>query len=518
VTIPGEVCFTRQDVATNPELTRHILLFALLSGNAMTLRVLAVSMLAASLFPSATGAEDKAVWLRDLDAAKEEANTSHRDILIVFTGKGWCYPCQLLEREVLTQPAFERRVRGDYVLVELDFTFGDTKEEKVREFRLRNLQDRYLARGVPTVVLADAHGVPYAIQTGYASGIGVTPSLLMIKLARTARTLRDRHFRLAAATTGKERAEYLHQGIIAVARLLGSLEDRGDDPVLVFYKPQVEEIRKADGAGTGKVWDRYEARRKERDQWVSREAVFSRLKEFDAKNYRGAIAYLDEQIKKPGDRDLHWRLERTRQVYLEWDEQHEKALANARRLLQGVDLSEKDRDWLRDREADNLKNLGRIDELLSHFDRRIAAARGDTRKSLTLLHEKAQWISYFDRPEQAQAAWRGYRAAVAPGSEDWLNATQGLAEQLRKAGQHRAAIELLEEGLKVKEWEGLLLDAAESHIALGEKDRAQACLNKVEAAARSLEGSHNQLDTRTFAAIQRRLKALRAQCDRQQAR
>ena len=46
-----------------------------------------------------------------------------------------------------------------------------------------------------------------------------------------------------------------------------------------------------------------------------------------------AIAYLDEQIKRPGDRDLQWRLERNRQVYLEWDHQHEKALATARRLL-----------------------------------------------------------------------------------------------------------------------------------------------------------------------------------------
>ena len=54
------------------------------------------------------------------------------------------------------------------------------------------------------------------------------------------------------ATTGRERAEHLHQGITAVARLLGSLEDRGDDPVLVFYKPQVEEIRQAGPRGQGR--------------------------------------------------------------------------------------------------------------------------------------------------------------------------------------------------------------------------------------------------------------------------
>ncbi len=488
-------------------------------GDAVTLRALAVSTLAAFLFATASSAEEEAVWLRDLDAAKNEAKRSHRDILIVFTGKGWCYPCQLLEREVLTQPAFVRRVRGDYVLVEFDVTFGHTKEEEARGLRLRNLQERYLVRGFPTVVLADADGVPHAIGTGYARGSGVTPSVVMIKLAQTARTVRDRYFQLAAATTGRERAEHLHRGITAVAGLLGSLEDRGDDPVLVFYKPQVEEIRKADGTGAGKVWGWYEARRKKRDQWVAREAVFSRLKEFAAKDYRGAIAYLDEQIKKPGDPDLHKRLEWTRQVYLEWDHQHEKALANARRLLKKPGLSEKDRESLLDREAYNLHNLGRIDDLLAHYDRRIAAARGDSRKCLALLRAEAQWISYHNRPEQARAGWRGYRAAARPGSEEWLEATQGLAEQLRKAGRHRTALELLDEYLKVnKAAAGVLLDAAESHLALGEKGQAQACLNKAEAAARPLEGSRNEQDVRIFAAIQRRLKALRAQCGSKQAR
>jgi thioredoxin-related protein len=487
-------------------------------GDAMTLRVLAVSTLAASLFAGASWAGEEAVWLCDLDAAQKEAKSSHKDILIVFTGKGWCFPCQLLEREVLTQPAFVSRVRGDYVLVELDFTFGAMKEEEARELRFRNLQEMYLVRGFPTVVLTDADGVPYAIGTGYSQGIGVTPSLVLIKLAQTARALRDRNFRLATATTSRERAEHLHQGITAVAGLLGSLEERGDDPVLAFYKPQVEEIRKADGTGAGNVWRRYEARRGERDQWVAREAVFSRLKEFDAKDYRGAIAYLDEQIKKPGDRDLQWRLETTRQVYLEWDHQHEKALTTARRLLQRHDLSEKDREMLLDREDYNLHNLGRIDELLAHYERRIAAARGDARKTLTLLREKAQWISHDDRPEQAQAAWRAYRAAAKPGSEAWLEATEGLAKELRKAGQHRAALELLGECLKANKAGDVLLDAAESHLALGEKEQAQACLNKVEAAARSLENSRNALDAGLFAAIQRRLRSLRAQSEPRQAR
>jgi len=206
-------------------------------------------------------------------------------------------------------------------------------------------------------------------------------------------------------------------------------------------------------------------------------------------------------------------------VSLEWDHQHEKALANARRLLKEPGLGERYRESLLDREAYYLSNLGRIDELVAHYDRRIAAARGDTRKSLALLLDKAQWISHHNRPEQAQAAWRDYLAAVRPGSEEWLNATGGLAEQLRKAGRHRAALQLADEFLKVnKENCWVLLDAAESHLALGEKEQAQACLNEAEAAARPLKGSHDEGDARFFARIQRRLKALREQVNSKQAR
>ena len=125
---------------------------------------------------------------------------------------------------------------------------------------------------------------------------------------------------------------------------------------------------------------------------------------------------------------------------------------------------------------------------------------------------------YHDRPEQAQAAWRDYRAAAMPGSEDWLDATQGLAEQLRKAGRHRAALELFDEYLKVNKEAWVLLDAAESHLALGENEQAQACLNEAEAAASPLIDSRNDLDAKIFARIQPRLKALRAQFDATQPR
>jgi thioredoxin-related protein len=473
---------------------------------------IAAAVLLALLFASPAAGADRPGWVRDLDAAKKEARTSGKDLLIVFTGHGWCLHCDLLDREVFQQAAFVGPARRDYVFVELDFTFGNTPAEKARERRYRRLQEKYLVRAFPTVVLADADGVPYAIQSGYAKGTGATASLLLLRLARAARTQRDRSFSRAASAAGAERAAHLHRGIQAVAGLLGSLDDRGDDPVLVFYRAQVQDILKADTTDAGTVRGQYEARRKRRDDWLAREAVFLRLREFDArKDYRGALQYLAGHIRKTEDRDLLWRLERARQGYLESDGRHEEALANASRLSGRPGLGEADRAWLLDREAYNLHNLGRVEELIAHYDRRVAAAKGDPRKRAALLRAKAETLHYHNRPEQVLAAWRACREAAERGSDDWLVATGELAGELRRAGQHHAALALVTEYLAVNKAAWLMLDAAESHIALGEDDRARAMLGQAEAGCRALEGSTNRLDLATAARIRERSKGLRKQ-------
>jgi len=449
-------------------------------------------------------------WIRDLDMGKQAAKTAGKDLLIVFTGHGWCAHCEDLDREVFRQAAFMEQARRDYVLVELDFTFGATPEEKARQNRYRKLQEKYLIRGFPTVVLADAAGVPYAIMTGYAKGVGPTRILAPMRLAQLARVQRDLCFKLAESATGMDRAVYFHKGIQSVAWFLGTIDDRGDDPVLVFYPAQVQDILKADQTDPGKLRKQYEARRKNRADWIARESVFAKLKEFDAtKDYRGAIKYLAEALQKTDDRKLQWRMECSRNTYLEWDGQHEEALKNVRRLSKRTDLSEKERDWLLDREAYNLFNLGRIDEGLANYDRRIAAAQDNPKKRLDLLGSKAEMIRGRDRPEQAMEALRAYREATKPGSEDWLRATSFLADELRQGGQHRAALKLVSEYLAVDKAVGIILDAAESHIALGENEPARAMIAQAEAASSNLKESTREVDIKIAAFIEKRIKSLR---------
>src|SRR5262249_43940638 len=132
---------------------------------------------------------------------------------------------------------------------------------------------------------------------------------------------------------------------------------------------------------------------------------------------------------------------------------------------------------------------------------------------LRLLKSKALMLAHHNRPEETHSAWRACREAVKPGSEDWLLATSSLADELRKAGQHRAALKLVAECLAVEKWAWLMLDAAESHIALGENDQARAMISQAEAASRELKESVNQSHIKALARIEKRVTSLREQLD-----
>ncbi len=289
-----------------------------------------------------------------------------------------------------------------------------------------------------------------------------------------------------------ERARLLHAGVQAVAPFLGSVDDRGDDPVLAFYPSVVAEIRTLDSAEDGSLGEIYEAQQRKRDQWIAlNESTFGKLDEFSRnKDYKGAIAFLDDALQHFTTPDIQWRLERSRQIYLEWDDQHEAALENAGRLLNGVDRAPKEREWLLDREAFNLFNLGRVREGIAHCDQRILDARDSPQKQRRLLSWKAQMVLNRShvRPAESIRAWTEYRQATEPGSEEWLEASVMFARKLHGLGKHQEALTLQREVLKTdptnpwfvsaKPW--VLLDVAKSYIALSEFERAQESLRNIE--------------------------------------
>jgi tetratricopeptide (TPR) repeat protein len=96
--------------------------------------------------------------------------------------------------------------------------------------------------------------------------------------------------------------------------------------------------------------------------------VFAKLKELQAtKDYAKAIEYVASALETTKDPGIRWRLENSRQVYLEWSGRYDDALANSRRLQKDPELSAEKRESLLDREAYNLFNLKRIDEAIAHM-------------------------------------------------------------------------------------------------------------------------------------------------------
>jgi thioredoxin-related protein/tetratricopeptide (TPR) repeat protein len=458
-------------------------------------------------------------WIRDLEAGKKAALESGKDLMIVFTGHGWCLSCDILDKEIFQQPLFIEYAAKTHVFVELDLVFGETPEMKAREAQYRKLQEQYLIRGVPTVVLADADGRPYAIMTGHTRGDGPVTGLAMMQLALLAKKRRDQEFSAADQVVGVERARLLSRGIQSVGWLLGSIAERGNDPALVFYRPQITEITRLDSTASGEVRAPYDARRSQRDDWIARESVFDKLTPFnETRDYRGALELIGTTIPKVKDRETLARLERSRQTYLEWDKQYEAALKNIQRLLATLDLRPNELEWALDREAFNLFNLERIDEGLSHYDRRIAEARNNPEKRRRLLWWKAQLILNRGRGEQAIAAWRDFRDAEPRETRRWQTATSLLARELRKADKHQEALELVNQVLEIDKskepnleiaWS--MIDAAESLVALGQREKAGDMIHRASTVSTQFKDSERESEKDLAFRLQKRIETLRQQ-------
>jgi len=94
---------------------------------------------------------------------------------------------------------------------------------------------------VPTVVLADSTGRPYTIITGYDRG-GQSAFLELVRNSLAIKHKRDAFFASADLTVSVDRVQKLHEALQVVDPALGSMDVRGDDPLLVFYMSVVREI------------------------------------------------------------------------------------------------------------------------------------------------------------------------------------------------------------------------------------------------------------------------------------
>ncbi len=178
---------------------------------------------------------DKKLWLVDFEKAKKIAAEKGLDVMMEFTGSDWCPPCKALKAGVFDKEVFQTTAPKHFVLVKIDSMRDKSKQTKEEIEQYRKLSKEYGIRGVPTVLLADPTGKPYAKFVGYGGDkADAYTEKLVAEIAN--RKTRDEAFAKAEKAQGVERAKLLAEGVGAVS----------DELAVTEYKNVIEEIIKLD--------------------------------------------------------------------------------------------------------------------------------------------------------------------------------------------------------------------------------------------------------------------------------
>ncbi|MGN6135678.1 MAG: thioredoxin family protein [Aureliella sp.] len=101
------------------------------------------------VFYKAVGAEaaSAVAWREDFEAARAEAQTSRKPMLLVFSA-AWCPACVMMENDVWSDPAVGQVANERFVPFHVDV--DDPQQAAVTR--------RYAIRAIPTVLIVDQEG------------------------------------------------------------------------------------------------------------------------------------------------------------------------------------------------------------------------------------------------------------------------------------------------------------------------------------------------------------------------
>lgn len=109
-------------------------------------------------------------WGQDFEAAKQTARRDTKDVLLLFTGSDWCPTCMALEKNVLREPEFDAWLRRRFEPVVIDYPENEAAKARVqgvaRNLRMKAEVFPEAFEGLPTLLLTDADGRPYAQMCG----------------------------------------------------------------------------------------------------------------------------------------------------------------------------------------------------------------------------------------------------------------------------------------------------------------------------------------------------------------
>jgi len=113
-------------------------------------------------------------WNADLTVALQQAKTSNKPVLAVFSGSDWCKPCIMLKQEVFDKPEFAQYAQDHLVLARFDFPRSKKNKLPAAQLKTNEQAAAQLNQegAFPLVVLLSPEGKVLA-KTGYRPG-GVT--------------------------------------------------------------------------------------------------------------------------------------------------------------------------------------------------------------------------------------------------------------------------------------------------------------------------------------------------------
>ncbi len=95
-------------------------------------------LLAIMLVPQIVLANSQPVYVNNLLDALAEAESSNKDILLVFTA-GWCPVCQIMKKEILENPS----VVEDKIVCYIEY---DLNRDLVNEYQVKIIPDYLIMR------------------------------------------------------------------------------------------------------------------------------------------------------------------------------------------------------------------------------------------------------------------------------------------------------------------------------------------------------------------------------------
>lgn len=168
-----------------------------------------------------------------LDEALKTAAETKKDLMVVFSGASWNKTSKDFEEKVLKSPDFQKGSGEKFLQLLIDIP--PSRQEAHQD--LLDFEKTYRFQSIPTVILMDSLGRPYAYTGSSKNDPG--EFLKHLTELHQIRVGRDQNFQSALKAEGKKRAELL----------VAALKTLPQQIIAEFYQKELEMIAEADPKG-----------------------------------------------------------------------------------------------------------------------------------------------------------------------------------------------------------------------------------------------------------------------------